>query len=351
MARQPFGGKRDKFLTNNLIINDKESAQLSTKLVSLDIQQRKEMARWEREKNKLSLPSIKTAKCERISLTPPPSPTTSPLQSPVLRRRGSENLATLATTRSEMSESKTRSSRGDSQFSFGSDGLRRSKSSQNLRLSMSPEPARGVGSARFQANVAKIECPNGNNQCSLGSDINGLRRSKSSQNLRLSISPQPPRGVGSASPRVLPRLSTMGQVRLHRDGKTSPPTDTGRRFSAGLIPSIQVDDSSEILDEKVKKFNESLVKFTKEASQGKNIASPSEDDLPPTEELLTPQRPLAHRWKSLPSILQATFKDENSAGEMTFCEDMTRCRYLRIPDKPALSIEEIFDKDPKQTAK
>ena len=298
MASQPAGGKKHRILTNNLIINDKESVQLSTKLASLDIQQRKEMTRWEREKNKLSLPSIKTApQCERISLTPPPSPTTSPLPSSVLRRRGSENLATLAKVRSEMS-------------------------------------------------AGKNESPRGNDQFSLGSDVNGLRRSKSSQNLRLSMSPQPP-----ASPRVLPRRCTMGQVRLHRDGKTPILTDAGRRFSAGVIPSIQVEDSSEILDEKVKKFNESLLKFTKEAKQGKNITIPSEDDLPPTEELLTPQRPLAHRWKSLPSILQATFKDENSSGEMTFCEDMKRCRYLRIPDKPALSIEEIFDKDPKQTAK
>ena len=303
MARQPVGGKKHRILTNNLMINDKESVQLSTKLASLDIQQRKEMTRWEREKNKLSLPSIKTApQCERISLTPPSSPNTSPLPSPALRRRGSENLATLAKARSEMSAGKTESPRGNNQFSFDS-------------------------------------------------DVNGLRRSKSSQNLRSSMSPQPPRGAGSASPRVLPRRCTMGQVRLYRDGKTPILTDAGRRFSAGVIPSIQVEDSSEILDEKVKKFNESLLKFTKEANQGKNITSPSEDDLPPTEELLAPQRPLAHRWKSLPSILQATFKDENSSGEMTFCEDMKRCRYLRIPDKPALSIDEIFDKDPKQTAK
>lgn len=290
MARQgTIGGKKDRLLTNNLIINSKENTQLSAKLASLEIQQRKEMVRWEREKKQLTLPSIKP-NCERISLTPPPSPTTSPFPSPVLQRRGSDILAAAPAARSHLSTG-------------------------------------------------------------IGSDVVGLRRSKSSQNIRLSAGPQPPRGVGSASPKLLHRRSTTGQVSLHDEGQMPKQTDAGRRFSAGVVPSIRVEDSSETLNEKVKKFNESLHKFSKGTDQDVNDANAAVDDRPPSEELLIPQRTLAHRWKSLPSIFPVSVCEEKSSEEMTFFEDMKRCRYLRIPDLPALSIEQIFDNEKKQTAK
>ena len=298
------GGKEDRLLSNTLLINDKESAQLSTRLASLEIQQRKEISRWEREKNKVSLPSIKTKNCERISSTPPTSPTASPLPSPVLRRRGSDI------------------------------------------------PAYTVAALRSEASVTSIERPRGTNQLSFGSDITGLRRSKSSQNIRLCTNPQSPRALGSASPKLLNRRSTMGQV--SKNTRNTPiPTDSGRRFSADLIPSIQVVDNSESLNERVKRFNESLQTFSKESNQGKNSTTVAVDDPLPSSELLIPQveRPIPHRWKSLPSIFQASTSEGASSARMTPYEDMQRCRYLRIPDIPALSIDQIFDKDAKQTAK
>jgi len=303
MARQGMvGGKRDRLLTNNLIINGKENTQLSTKLASLEIQQRKEMARWEREKNKLSLPSIKT-NCERVSLTPPPSPAASPIPSPVLRRRRSDMPITTA--------------------------------------------------ARSGESVSKVERPRGSDQISFRNDVIGLRRSKSSQNIRLSEGPQPSRGPVSASPKILNKRTTMDQASLHGEENASRQSSTERRFSAGVVPSIRVEDSSETLNEKVKKFNESLQKGSKEAKQVqvKTNTHPAEDDRPTADELSIPPRPLAHRWKSLPSIFPVSVSDEKSSEEMTFYEDMKRCRYLRIPDLPALSIEQIFDKTPTQTSK
>lgn len=305
MARPvTVGGKKNRLLSNSIIINDKESAQLSTTLTNLEIQQRKEMSRWEREKNKLSLPSIKTKSCERISSTPPASPTTSPLPSPVLRRRESDI------------------------------------------------PAYAMAALISEASVTKTERPRGVNQLSCGSEITGLRRSKSSQNIRLCASPQSPRALGSASPKLLNRRSTMGQVsKLENTRNTPIPTDSERRFSADLIPSIQVVDNSKSLNERVKRFNESLQNFSKESNQGKNSMTVAEDDPLPSRELLIPQRPTPHRWKSLPSMFQASSSERASSERMTPYEDMRRCRYLRIPDIPTLSVDQIFDKDAKQTAK
>lgn len=303
MARKGgIGGKKDRLLINNVIANGKEDLQLSSKLANLELQKHKEMMRWDTEKNKLSLPSLKTN--GGISLTPPPSPTTSPMRSPVVQRRRSDLLVTEAAARLH-----------------------------------------------------------GKSQMFVGSDVVGLRRSKSSQNIRLSVGPKPPpspvfRSPGAASPRLLHRRSTISQGVLHHDEVNAlKEANMGRRFSAGVVPSIRVEESTESLNEKVKKFNESLQKFSKEANRSKSNTNTLEDDTPttdeptdePTDELLIPPRPVAHRWKSLPNIFPMLGSDEKSPEEMTFYEDMKRCRYLRIPDLPTLSIEQIFDKNSKQT--
>ena len=301
MAKQgTTGSKKDRLITNNLIINSKENTKLNTKLASLEIQQRKEMARWEREKNKLSLPSLK-ANCRGISLTPPPSPTTSPLPSPVMSRRKSDTP-----------------------------GITR------------------------DASRTIIEHPSGNDRINIGSGSVGLRRSKSSQNIRLSVSPHPPCGLGSASPKLLHRRSTMGQVCVNHEGRQPSHIDIGRRFSAGVIPSIRIEDNSERLNEKVKKFNESLKKLKNEGHQSKEKADDTnsdEDEQTPNDVLSILPRPIAHRWKSLPSLFPTPGSGEKSTENMTFYEDMKRCRYLRIPDSPALSMEQIFKQDVKQTVK
>ena len=286
-----IGGRKDRLFVNNVIANEKENLQLNSKLANLDLQKYKEMVRLETEKNKLSLPSLKTN--GGIPLTPPPSPTTSPTRSPTVQRRRSDLLAVEIPVRPH------------SQMIIGTEGV-----------------------------------------C--------LRRSKSSQNIRLSVGPKPPpspvcRSPGAISPRLLHRRSTISQSLL-RDEEIAlrQAADAGRRFSAGVVPSIRVEESAESLNEKVRKFNESLQKLSKEANQSKNNTSLVEDDPPPTEELLIPPRAIAHRWKSLPSIFP--MPGDKSSEDMTFYEDMKRCRYLRMPDVPALSIEQIFDKDSKPTA-
>ncbi|KAL9969586.1 hypothetical protein ACROYT_G021818 [Oculina patagonica] len=279
MARKGgIGGKKDRLFINNVIANGKEDFQLSSKLANLELQKHKEIMRWDTEKNKLSLPSLKTN--GGISLTPPSSPTTSPTRSPVVQRRRSELLATEAAAR--------------------------------LR---------------------------GNNQMIVGSDVVGLRRSKSSQNIRLSVGPKPPpspvcRSPGAVSPRLLHRRSTISQGALfHDEGNALKEANMGRRFSAGVVvPSIRVEESAESLNEKVKKFNESLQKFSKEANRSKNNTNTLEDDAPTTDEstdestdeLLIPPRPVAHRWKSLPNIFPMLGSNEKSPEEMTFYEDMKR---------------------------
>lgn len=304
MAKQGrTGAKKDSMVTSNLIMNSKENTQLSIKLASLEIQQRKEMAKWEREKNKLILPSLQT-NCGRVSLTPPSSPTSSTLPSPVLRRRKSDVLAGIATS---------------------------SRAEESL--------------------VILKERSRGNPNISTGSDNAGLRRCKSSQNIRLSVSPQPPAGsLVSTSPKLLQRRSTMGQACLYNEGATRSSIDTGRRFSADVVPSIRVEDSTEMLSEKVKKFNEGLKKFCSEANHDKckeTDTNSTDEDQIPNEELSIISRPITHRWKSLPSIFPLPDDGGKSNENMTFYEDMKRCKYLRIPDCPALTIEQIFNKDTK----
>lgn len=301
MARKGVtGGKKDRLFINNVIANGKENLQLRSKLANLELQQHKEMVRWETEKNKLSFPSLKAN--GGISLTPPSSPTTctSPMRSPVMQRRRSDLLATETAARPH----------GKSQMIVGTDGvsLRRSKSSQNIRMSVGPTPP---------------------------------------------PSPVPCRSPGAASPRLLHRRSTIAQGFLHNGVNALKQANTGRRFSAGVVPSIHVEEGAESLNEKVKKFNESLQKFSKGTNETKTNTNSVEDDPPPADELLIPPRSVAHRWKSLPNIFSMpgmACSDGKSPEEMTFHEDMKRCRYLRIPDVPALSIEQIFDKDSKQTA-
>ena len=302
MARKGgIGGKKDRLFINNVIANGKEDLQLSSKLANLELQKHKEMMRWDTEKNKLTLPSLKTN--GGISFTPPPSPTISPTRSPGVPRRRSDFMITEA--------------------------------------------------------VGRLH---GNKQMIVGTDVVGLRRSKSSQNIRLSMVPTPPpppicRSPGAVSPRLLHRRSTISQSLLHDEGSALKEANMGRRFSAGVVPSIRVEESAESLNEKVKKFNEGLQKFNKEAIKSKGNTKTDEDDTPssdePTDEhsdeLLIPLRPVAQRWKSLPNIFPMLSSDEKSPEEMTFYEDMKRCRYLRIPDLPTLSIEQIFDKNSKQT--
>lgn len=297
-----IGSKKDRLFINNVVANGKEDLQLSSKLANLELQKHKEMARWETEKNKLSLPSLR--KNGGSSLTPPSSPTFSPTRSPVVQRRKSDVLVT-------------------------------------------------------EVAAARLQC---NSQTMVSTDVVGLRRSKSSQNIRMSVGPKTPpspvcRSPGAASPRLLNRRSTIAQTFLYEEANVLRQASTGRRFSAGVVPSIRVEESAESLNEKVKKFNESLKKFSKKANQT-NTTNAVEDDSPPTDEptdepsdeLLTPPRPVAHRWRSLPNIFPTLGSEEKSSEEMTFYEDVKRCRYLRIPDLPALSIEQIFDKDSKQTA-
>jgi len=287
-----IGGKKDRLFINNVVANGKEDFQLSSKLANLELQKHKEMSRLETEKNKLSLPSLR--KNGGISLTPPPSPTISPTRGPLVQRRKSDVLAT------------------------------------------------DVATARHQCK----------SQTTVDTNVVGLRRSKSSKDIRINVGLKPPpsplcRSPGAASPRLLNRRCTIAQAFLYQEANTLRQGNTGRRFSAGVVPSIRVEESPESLNEKVKKFNECLKKYSKKSNSNTPIVKPIEE---PSDELLIPPRPVAHRWKSLPNIFPILGSQEKTPEEMTFYEDMKRCRYLRIPDVPALSIDQIFDKDSKQTA-
>lgn len=297
-----IGGKKDRLFINNVVANGKEDFQLSSKLANLELQKHKEISRLETEKNKLSLPSLR--KNGGISLTPPPSPTISPTRSPLVQCRKSDVLATCT----------------------------------------------DVATARHQCK----------SQTTVDTNVAGLRRSKSSKDIRINVGLKPPpsplcRSPGAASPRLLNRRSTIAQAFLYQEANTLRQGNTGRRFSAGVVPSIRVEESAESLNERVKKFNECLKKYSKKSNS--NAVEELDDSPPidkpteePSDELLIPPRPVAHRWKSLPNIFPILGSQEKTPEEITFYEDMKRCRYLRIPDVPALSIDQIFDKDSKQTA-
>ncbi|PFX21446.1 hypothetical protein AWC38_SpisGene14047 [Stylophora pistillata] len=263
MAKK-IGSRKDR-LVNNIIANEKEDNLLNSKLAALDLQKQREMVRWEAEKNKLSLPSLKAN--GRISLTPPSSPNTSPTRSPVLQRRRSDLIASETALRPH-------------------------------------------------------------NQMIIISEGVCLRRSKSSQDIRLSVDLKPPPSPvcgrpGAVSPRLLHRRSTIARSRLNDEEIALRQASAGRRFSAGIVPSIHVEESAESLHEKVKRFNESLQKASKESNRSENSTSSIEDDSLPSGDLLVPLKPVAFRSKSLPNIFP--MPGEKLHEDMTFYEDMKRC--------------------------
>ena len=296
MANQDkFGGIRDRLSSDNLVKNDRESALLHAKLANLDDQQRKEIARWEREKNQVRLPIITTlANRERTSLTPPSSPTAK-VSSPVFQHSRVGDIDILASA---------------------------------------------VNGTKPAATVGKtVEFPHRDKIFTFDSVANCFQKSKSFQSIRLNVSQQSPRGLRSASPAGLHSRSTVGQVRSRNSETNSLPKPES-------MPSIQVEDRAVILNAKVKKFNENVQIFTSKANQGRTTMQPSEDPPASAHELLIPQRPtIAHRWKSLPTLFQAAVSDGKSPDKIPSCDDMKQCRYLRTPNVPTLSIEEVFDKD------
>lgn len=300
MAKQAgtLRGIKDRLPTDNLIKNDRETALLCAKLAALDNQQRKEIARWEKEKNQVRLPSIKTSANHRgRGSRTPHSLLNAKLASPSLQRcSGNESQATVF-----------------------------------------------VESTSSFASIAKsVEFPRGDELLSFDSNATGLRRSKSFQDIKLSVSTQPPRRLGSSNSGYPLRrsIATRAQIRSHNHISKS-------QLEPCSIPSIQVEDRSDktdILNEKVKRFNESLQNFISKGCQPKRTSEPSVEIPTPNDDLLIPRRPaLGHRWKSLPSFFQDFTGDGTSVKEVSSCDDLKRCRYLRTPDTNPVSVEEIFN--------
>ena len=300
MAKQAgtLRGIKDRLPTDNLIKNDRETALLCAKLAALDNQQRKEIARWEKEKNQVRLPSIKTSANHRgRGSRTPHSSLNAKLASPSLQRcSGNESQATVF-----------------------------------------------VESTSSFASIAKsVQFPRGDELLSFDSNATGLRRSKSFQDIKLSVSTQPPRRLGSSNSGYPLRrsIATRAQIRSHNHISKS-------QLEPCSIPSIQVEDRSDktdILNEKVKRFNESLQNFISKGCQPKRTSEPSVEIPTPNDDLLIPRRPaLGHRWKSLPSFFQDSTGDGTSVKEVSSCDDLKRCRYLRTPDTNPVSVEEIFN--------
>lgn len=301
MAKQAgtLRGIKDRLSTNNLIKNDRETALLCAKLAALENQQRKEIARWEKEKNQVRLPSIKTSANHRgRGSRTPHSSLNAKLASPSLQRcSGNESQATVF-----------------------------------------------VESTSSFASIAKsVEFPRGDELLTFDSNTTGLRRSKSFQDIKLSVSTQPPPRLESSNT-VYPlrrSITTRAQIRSHNH-VSKPQLEPGRS-----MPSIQVEDRSDktdILNEKVKRFNESLQNFISKGCQPKRTRGPFEEIPTPTNDLLIPRRPeLGHRWKSLPSLFQDSTSDGTSVKDVPSCDDLKRCRYLRTPDTNPVSVEEIFN--------
>lgn len=304
MAKQAgtLRGIKERLSTDNLIKNDREAALLCAKLANLDNQQRKEIARWEKEKNQVRLPRIKTSANHRGrgSRAPYSSPN-SKLPSPLLQRwSGSESLAAAVFVESTSS---------------------------------------------FASIAKSVEFPRGDEIFSFDSNASGLRRSKSFQDIKLSVGTQPPRRLGSSNTGYpfSRSITTRGQIRSQDHMSKS-------RLVPDSIPSIQIEDRSDILNEKVKQFNESLKNFTSKGCQSKGTREPSDEIPTPTDELLIPRRPiLGHRWKSLPSFFQDSASDGKSVKEIPSLDDLKRCRYLRTPDTHPVSVEEIFNNNTNDT--
>ena len=231
-------------------------------------------------------------------------------------------------------------------------GSRTPHSSLNAKLaSPSLQPCSGnesqatvfVESTSSFASIAKsVEFPRGDELLSFDSNATGLRRSKSFQDIKLSVSTQPPRRLGSSNSGYPLRrsIATRAQIRSHNH--ISKP-----QLEPSSMPSIQVEDRSDktdILNEKVKRFNESLQNFISKGFEHKKSRGPFEEIPTPTDDLLIPRRPeLGHRWKSLPSLFQDSTSDGTSVKEVPSCDDLKRCRYLRTPDTDPVSVEEIFN--------
>lgn len=301
MAKQAgtLRGIKDRLSTDNLVKNDRETALLCAKLATLDNQQRKEIARWEKEKNQVRLPSIKTSANHRgRGSRSPHSSLNAKLASPLLQRcSGNESQAIVF-----------------------------------------------VESTSSFASIAKsVEFPRGDELLTFDSNATGLRRSKSFQDIKLSVSTQPPTRLGSSNTGYPLRRSITTRVQIRSHNHISKP-----QLEPGSMPSIQVEDRSDktdILNEKVKRFNESLQNFISKGCQPKRTREPFEEIPTPTDDLLIPRRPaLGHRWKSLPSLFQDSTSDGTSVKDVPSCDDLKRCRYLRTTDTNPVSVEDIFNK-------
>ena len=262
--------------------------------------------------SKLALPRIKYN--SEITPTPPPSPIPSTRPSPTVARRKRDRLAT-------------------------------SRRVSDLMVSHCQQ-------------ASDIEYDYMTAETSTGRK---LRRSRSHQNIRGTDPIEQPtvlrsRGAGPVSPRLLHRRSTIDQGCLRSKADISGPWRCGsgrRRFSAGVVPSIRVEETQESLREKVKKFSESLEKFrTETIESNKNDDLIQDDRGSPDEEMFLPKPATHYRSRSLPNIFPALsrgsdMESETSRQGTSFGEDMKLCRYLRIPDMAALTIEQIFEKSSK----
>lgn len=339
---------REMIYGNATVANDRESKKLSIELKNIESQQHRHMVKLHtsklRMKNALSMPSLLAVGRENSSfLSPPLSPRApnslpvSPVTSPRLSRRRHSDVIT------------------SSSASLIKDSLRLKKT-DNFNKSRSEE--RLDQQVREFAGVASKGAVSP--RILRRSSVHPISSSRSNSTELLDQQIREVAGVaikGAVSPRILRRSSvhpTSPSQALESSVNTNKVAPQAyrsrRRLSAGCAPLRPIDENRNNLDQRIKKFHESLKVLKGEKvqdvldeddRQDSEVVPDLNNNIPKLPEI----SPNTKRSRSLPSLIPrlslANLKCELLPGD-DHHDDLRRCRYLRISDQDDLEEDDVF---------
>lgn len=334
---------------NATVANERASKKLSIELKNIESQQHRHMVKLynthSRIKSALSMPSLRAEPGNTGFLNPSLSPRTpsslpvSPVTSPrVTRRRHSEIIPSSTATLLE-----------EPPLLTAPNGLNKSKSDDQLDKPHAQANVRDcLGLSRSIKGAASP-------RVLTRSSVHPMCRSQSSPTERLDQLTKEFSGVGikgAVSPRVVRRFSVHPVSQNVETSVNSEGLAQGgrsrRRLSAGCASLKAIDENRNNLDQRIKKFHESL-KALKGEKQQTDHDNPDDSEGTPDLNNNIPKlpeiKPNSKRSNSLPTLIPrlslANLKCEPLLGDGHH-DDLQRCRYLRIQSQDDLEVDDVF---------
>lgn len=305
--------------------NARASKRLTAELKTLESQQQREMLKLHkakfRMKTAVSMPSLNAGHDDGGFLHAPISPRApsslpvSPITSPRIPRRRHSEVASCSTMRSL-------------QFKYQALG-NQSKNLDNNRLSRA-------------SSEGKLD------------DAHEKEPKFTTREMNYAgVSPRPFRRSFSDVHSSNPGMSLKGQetfVLKNRAPKLCLLPNRGRKLSA---PLIAIDENRDNLDQRIKKFHESLLSYKREKEDAEDdvFEEGGAEDAEFTDSApkLPDIKPNASRTISLPALIPrlslANLTLNSSVGDDDSVENLKKCRYLRIPEPSELGIDEVFSQE------